>query len=173
MADTMTNDHPARVTAVLTAGTWEGRPETDRVLIDFDRRFRRRFLLHSLADRHILLDLPQAVRLRDGDGLEMGDGGIVRVCARPEPLVEITAPDHAALMRIAWHLGNRHLPVQFIGERIRIRQDHVIADMVLGLGGQAQQLEAPFDPEAGAYAGAGGHHHAHDDDGHDHHHHEH
>jgi urease accessory protein len=145
--------------------------ERDQVLIDFDRRFRRRFVLRTERGEDVLLDLPQAVRLRDGDGLCLEDGSVVRVRARPEALLEIGAADHAHLMRIAWHLGNRHLPVQFVGDRIRIRSDHVIADMVAGLGGQVREVEAPFDPEAGAYAAVGGHsHHDHDDDeiAHDH-----
>ena len=83
-------------------------------------------------------------------------------CARPEPLLEIHAHDEGELVRIAWHLGNRHLPVQLLGDRIRIRADHVIEDMVKGLGGHVDEIEAPFDPEAGAYAG--GHHHHHDDE---------
>jgi urease accessory protein len=96
----------------------------------------------------------------------------VLVCARPETLLEIHAHDDAQLVRIAWHLGNRHLPVQLDGDRIRIRADHVIAEMVKGLGGHVETIEAPFDPEAGAYAGGGhGHHHHHDgDDEVDHHH---
>ncbi len=97
----------------------------------------------------MLLDLPQAVRLRDGDGLELADGRVVRVVAQAEPLLEIHAHGPAELVRIAWHLGNRHLPVQLLGDRIRIRADHVIADMVHGLGGHAHAMDAPFDPEGG------------------------
>jgi urease accessory protein len=144
-----------RATRVLPAGTWDG-ADAGQVLIDFDRRHRRRILLTTEAGEELLLDLPQAVRLRDGDGLE-GDGRIIRVVAKPEPLLEIHAGDAAALVRIAWHLGNRHLPVQLLGDRIRIRADHVIAAMVAMLGGHAEALDAPFDPESGAYAG--GHHH--------------
>ena len=84
--------------------------------------------------------------------------------SRPEQLLEIHAHSDAALVRIAWHLGNRHLPVQLLGDRIRIRADHVIADMVAGLGGHAETIDAPFDPEAGAYAGAGHAHRHHNDD---------
>jgi urease accessory protein len=149
-----------RADAVLPAGSWDPAAEVDRVLIDFDRRHRRRILLCTEQGREVLLDLPQAVRLRDGDGLAV-EGRVVRVCAKPEPLLEIHAHDAAAMVRIAWHLGNRHLPVQLSGDRIRIRTDHVIRDMVEGLGGHVEPIEAPFDPEAGAYAG--GHHH-HDDD---------
>jgi len=148
----------------LTAGQWNT-PPVDRVLIDFDRRHRRRIVLRTVAGQDLLIDLPQAVRLRHGDGLVLDTGGIVAVEAQPEPLHDIHAHDAASLVRIAWHLGNRHLPVQLLGAHIRIRRDHVIADMVRTLGGHVHDVDAPFDPEAGAYAG--GHQHAHDDD-HDH-----
>ena len=150
-----------RAAAVLPAGTWSG-PSIDAVLIDFDRRHRRRIQLTTENGAELLLDLPQAVRLRHGDGLDTG-AGIVEVRARPEPLLDIHAHDAAALVRIAWHLGNRHLPVQLLGHHLRIRADHVIADMVRGLGGHVEELEGSFDPEAGAYA-PGTHHHHHDDD---------
>ena len=146
---------------VLPSGAWPG-DAADTVLIDFDRRHRRRIQLTTEAGAELLLDLPHAVRLRDGDGLLLDDGRIVRVQARPEPLLDIHAHDPADLVRIAWHLGNRHLPVQLLGGRLRIRADHVIADMVRALGGHAEAVEAPFDPEPGAYAG--GHQHHHDDD---------
>jgi urease accessory protein len=158
-----------RASAVLPSGAWDTARETDQVLVDFDRRHRRRIVLTTIAGAEVLIDLPQAIRLRDGDGLLLEDGGIIRVRAKPEPLMEIHAHDDGELVRIAWHLGNRHLPVQLLGDRIRIRADHVIGDMVDGLGGHVDLIEAPFDPEAGAYA-AGGHHHHHDDDD-DHHHH--
>ncbi len=151
-----------RATAILPAGSWHQAP-VDRVLIDFDRRHRRRIQLETEAGIPLLLDLPQAARLRDGDGLVRDDGQVVRVVARAEPLLDIHAHDHAALVRIAWHLGNRHLPVQLHGAHLRIRADHVIADMVRGLGGHVHELDAPFDPEPGAYAAAP-HTHHHDDD---------
>jgi urease accessory protein len=155
-----------RAVSVLTAGQWSERIATDHVLIDFDRRHRRRIQLTTEAGAQVLLDLPQAVRLRDGDGLVLEDGGIVAVAARPEELAEIHAHDDESLIRIAWHLGNRHLPVQIVPGHLRIRRDHVIEDMVEGLGGHVDHITAPFDPEAGAYAG--GHQHSHDDDEHDH-----
>ncbi len=155
-----------RANQVLSAGTWDMARAADRVLIDFDRRHRRRIVLPTEAGGEVLLDLPQAVRLRDGDGLLLDGGGVVLVQARPEPLLDIHAHDAAALVRIAWHLGNRHLPVQLLGAHLRIRHDHVIAEMVRTLGGHVAEIEAPFDPEGGAYAG--GHSHSHDDDGHAH-----
>ena len=150
-----------RATAVHGAGSAAGKG-ADRVLIDFDRRHRRRLLLTTEGGEDILLDFPEAVRLRDGDWLSLEDGRTVLVQARPEDLLDIHAPDPLSLVRIAWHLGNRHLPVQVVGHHLRIRADHVIADMVRGLGGHVRAVSAPFDPEAGAYAG-GGHHHHHDD----------
>jgi urease accessory protein len=150
-----------RADRVLPAGTWNASDAQDRVLIDFDRRHRRRIVLATERGGELLIDLPQAARLRDGDGLALDDGGIVRVRARAEALAEIHAHDDGQLLRIAWHLGNRHLPVQFLHERLRIRADHVIEAMIEGLGGHVARIEAPFDPEGGAYAG--GHHHHHDD----------
>jgi urease accessory protein len=147
-----------RANAVLAAGNWDEARNTDEVLLDFDQRFRRRIVLTTRAGADLTLDLPHAVRLRDGDGLLLDDETIVRVRARPEPLLELAAAP-SLLTRIAWHLGNRHLPVQFAEGALRIRADHVIAAMVEGLGASVHPLEAPFDPEPGAYAAAGAHHH--------------
>ncbi len=109
--------------------------------------------------------------MRDGDGLVLDDGGIVRVVGRPEALIEITAADSHALARLAWHIGNRHIEVQIVGDRLRIRRDHVIEDMLRGLGAHLAPVEAAFDPERGAYAHDAGHVHAHGHDHrHDHHH---
>ncbi len=155
-----------RAGEVLAAGTWDAAREVDFVLVDYDRRHRRRILLTTEAGQEVLLDLPHAARLRHGDGLLLEGGGVVRVAARPEKLADIHAHDDGDLVRIAWHLGNRHLPVQLLGEHIRIRADHVIEAMVELLGGHVEHVVAPFDPEAGAYAG--GHAHAHDDDDHGH-----
>jgi urease accessory protein len=157
-----------RCDTILPAATWPQAEATDTVLIDFDRRHRRRILLTTEAGRELLLDLPQATRLRHGDGLRLENGTLIRVVARPENLAEIHAHDDATLVRIAWHLGNRHLPVQLIRDRIRIRTDHVIEEMVEGLGGHVDLIEAAFDPESGAYAAAPHHHHHDDED--DHHH---
>ena len=115
-----------------------------------------------------LLDLENAVALRGGDALVLEDGRLVEVVAAPEPLVEIRGADPHHMIRVAWHLGNRHLPTQIMPKGLRIRRDHVIEAMVKGLGARVIEIEAPFDPEGGAYAGAGtGHGHAHE--GHAHH----
>jgi urease accessory protein len=150
-----------RSTAILPADSWDIATATDIVRLDFDGRHRRRIVLHTEGGHDVLLDLPHAARLRHGDGLVLDEGGIVRVEARRETLLEIHAHGEGDMVRIAWHLGNRHLPVQLLNDRIRIRADHVIEAMVEGLGGHVNRIEAPFDPEAGAYAG--GHAHQHDD----------
>jgi urease accessory protein len=145
-----------RATSVAAAGRWDQGREVDWVLLDFDRRHRRRIRLETQGGAAVLLDLRETARLRDGDGLVLEDGQVVRVCAQPEPLLEITAPP-ALLTRIAWHLGNRHLPVQLLADRLRIRVDHVIEEMIEGLGGASTQISAAFDPEPGAYAGGHAH----------------
>ena len=101
-----------------------------------------------------LLDLDRATALRGGDALVLEDGRLVEVVAAPEPLAEIRGLDPPHLLRLAWHLGNRHLPTQVSGRGLRIRRDHVIEDMLRGLGARVTPIEAPFDPEGGAYAEA-------------------
>jgi urease accessory protein len=100
----------------------------------------------------LLLDLPHATTLRDGDGLVLEDGAVVRVAGKPEPLFEVAAANAFELARLAWHLGNRHADVQLLGDRLRIHRDHVLAEMLAGLGARVTEIEAPFDPETGAYA---------------------
>ena len=147
---------------VRPAGTWD-EAAADAVVLDFDGRHRRRLMMTGQAGLAFLLDLPRATALRDGDGLILQDGRAVRVKAAPERLIEIRAPNLAGLVRIAWHLGNRHLPTQLMGDRLRIRDDHVIREMVEGLGGTTSMIEAPFDPEGGAFdhGGTYSHHHSH------------
>jgi urease accessory protein len=141
----------------------------DTVVLDFDDRHRRRMAMVGTRGLHFLLDLETAVALRGGDALVLEDGRLVEVVAAPEPLIEIRGTDPGHLVRVAWHLGNRHLPTQIVGKGLRIRRDHVIEDMVKGLGARIIAIEAPFDPEGGAYAAAhapDAHDHAHHDHGH-------
>ena len=163
-----------RATTVHRAGDWPITEARDAVLVDFDDRFRRRRLYTGQGGLAFLLDLPEAAVLRDGDGLALATGGYVQVRAAPEPLVEITAQDHEHLARLAWHLGNRHLPTQIDGGRLLIRDDHVIVHMLEGLGATIRKVDAPFDPEGGAYGEHNhnpGHRHQHHHDHGDHHHH--
>ena len=150
-----------RAIEVHPRGHWPSAAALDRVTLAFEDRHRRRIRLIADSGESFLLDLARPHHLRDGEGLELDTGGFIGVRAAREPLFEITATDRAGLLRIAWHLGNRHLPLQVAGERLRIRADHVIADMLTGLGGRVDRIEAPFDPEIGAYAGAA-HHHEHE-----------
>jgi urease accessory protein len=149
-----------RAIAVHSRGSWPGEAAVDTVTLPYLDRHRRRIRLIADSGRIFLLDLPRAHHLVEGDGLELDGGGFLRVQAASEPVFEIDARG-ADLLRIALHLGNRHLPVQVSGERLRIRADPVIADMVIGLGGHITPLEAPFDPEIGAYSGAA-HHEVHE-----------
>ncbi|HYE00477.1 MAG TPA: urease accessory protein UreE [Alphaproteobacteria bacterium] len=146
-----------RATAIRAAGTWAESEAADRLRLTHADRHRRRFRYTAAGGTDLLLDLPQAVVLRHGDALVLEDGRLVLVEAAPESLLDVTAPDAATLLRLAWHIGNRHLPAELAGDRIRIRNDHVIAAMLRGLGATVRLVEAPFDPEGGAYAG--GHHH--------------
>jgi urease accessory protein len=143
-----------RAIAVHRCGHWPELETADAVTLAYLDRHRRRIRLVADSGVTFLLDLARAQHLGDGDGLELDTGGYVRVRAAPEAVLEIEAPDRAGLLRIAWHLGNRHLPLQVAGDRLRIRADHVIAEMVAGLGGKLTPLGAPFDPEIGAYAGS-------------------
>jgi len=143
---------------VLPAGSWSDAP-ADIVVLDHDHRHRRRIALTAKGGLGFLLDLAETTTLRDGDGLPLDDGRIVKVEAAGEALVAITAADYAALMRIAWHLGNRHCPTQLDGERLLIRRDHVLEAMAEGLGGSVAPVTVAFDPEGGAYGGHGHHHH--------------
>ncbi len=148
-----------RAITVHRRGSWPEGDALDTVTLAYLDRHRRRIRLVADSGETFLLDLPRAHHLTEGDGLELDSGGYIRVRAAAEPVLEIEAGDRAALLRIAWHLGNRHLPLQVTGDRLRIRADQVIAEMVAGLGGRLTACSAPFDPEIGAYAGAGPHHH--------------
>ena len=150
-----------RAFSIQPSGSWRGAPR-DVVVLDFDARHRRRVAMRGVRGTAFLLDLAEATALRGGDALVLEDGGLIEVVAAPEPLAEIGGVDAGATVRIAWHLGNRHLPVQLNGRKLRIRRDPVIEAMVRGLGGWIVAIEAPFDPEGGAYAGnrsEHGHHH--------------
>ena len=171
-----------RASTVLPATTWDAAREHSHIALPYDGRHRRRLTMRAANGVEFLLDLAEARALRDGDGLVLDDGRVVRVVASPEPVADVVAAPHL-LLRVAWHIGNRHIPCELLPDRIRIARDHVLEAMVRGLGAEVQQIEAPFQPEAGAYA-QGGHAHAHASDapdadhdhahghthGHDHHH---
>jgi urease accessory protein len=150
-----------RASEIRTAGSWNAAAAIDRVVLDAAERHRRRIVLTGERGTEFLLDLPHAAALRDGDGLVLEDGAIVRVAGKPEPLVEVAAPSAPALARLAWHIGNRHTDLQVVGDTLRIRRDHVLEDMLRGLGARLTPIEAPFDPEPGAYGHSHDHGHGH------------
>ncbi|ADH88701.1 UreE urease accessory domain protein [Ancylobacter novellus DSM 506] len=160
-----------RARSLLPAGSWDAATAADRVVLPHDGRYRRRIAMRGENDVAFLLDLDEATRLRDGDGLALEDGRVVAVVAAEEPVAEIVAQDAHHLARLAWHLGNRHVPAELLADRIRIARDGVLEEMARGLGATVEVVEAAFEPEGGAYEAAEAHgHHDHD---HGHHHHEH
>ena len=165
-----------RATQVQPHGAWNA-AAADSVVLDFAQRHSQHSTLTGLRGLAFLLDLPQAVALRSGDALCLEDGRLVEVVAAPEALAEIRCPDALELARIAWFFGNRHLPVQILPRSLRIRRDPALEDMARGRGAKVMPVDAPFDPEGGAYiqhvqehvhgpgcnhGHAHGHHHAHE-----------
>ena len=144
-------------------GRWQ-EPAADTITLDEAQRHRRRMAMVSDGGIAFLLDLAEARLLREGDAIVLSDGRLVEVKAKPEPLLSVAGRDADHLLQIAWQIGNRHLPCQIRDGRILLRRDHVIADMLRGLGAEVRDVEDAFDPLGGAYAGNphGGHHHGHD-----------
>lgn len=140
-----------RATAVDRAGSWDAAGRRATVTLAHHDRHRRRIRLTADDGTAVLLDLAEATVLRHGDGLRLESGGHVEVLAAPEPLVAVRAPSAQLLARLAWHLGNRHLPAEIHADHILIRDDHVIVAMLRGLGAAVEAVLAPFDPEGGAY----------------------
>jgi|LNFM01.1.fsa_nt_gb urease accessory protein len=175
-----------RSTAVIRRADLGQRITIDTVTLDREARYRRRIAMESDRGHKFLLDLAEATYLAHGDALELSNGALIKVQAAPENLMEIHAHDAHSLARIAWHIGNRHTPAEITEHAIYIKPDHVLAEMVEGLGAHVHEVRRPFEPEGGAYGSKGplqkghhhhgghGHEHAHDHDHvHDHGHHTH
>jgi urease accessory protein len=171
-------------TNCVPAGQWPSAKQTASVTLSYADRCRRRIRLTDDAGKPFLLNLEKPQRLADGDGLALTDGSFVRVTAATEKLLEVQGQDAAHLARLAWHVGNRHTAAEIVDARtLRLVNDAVLRDMLMGLGATLALVEAPFHPEGGAYGGhvATGHGHHHQDDhhhddhdhahGHRHHHH--
>jgi urease accessory protein len=150
-----------RVTEVKPAGAWAAGAALDRVVLDAGDRNRRRIVLTGDKGTQFLLDFPKPVSLRDGDGLVLDDGSIVLVQGQAEQLIEISAGTALDTVRLAWHLGNRHTDVQIVREKIRIRRDHVLEEMLIGLGAHLHAVDAAFDPESATPSHEHGHHDGH------------
>ena len=152
-----------RVVDVLPAGDWPPAAMVAEVTLAFDARHRRRFRMTDENGEQFLLDLKRPTLLNDGDGLILDGSGIIRVRAAVEAVADVLGRTTADTARLAWHIGNRHTPVQVLPDGVlRVRDDHVIVTMLEGLGGIITRRDAHFSPEPGAYARAEtGHFHDH------------
>ena len=158
-----------RATSVLAAADRRDRPVIDTVILDYAQRSAQKITVTGVKGGAFEIDLRQPARLRTDDVLVLEDGGLVEVVAAPEPLIEARAKDLAVLSRLAWHLGDRHVPVQVLPNRIRARREPAVEALLTSLGAKVAMIEAPFEPEGGAYASSHGHEHHH---GHAHGHHQ-
>jgi urease accessory protein len=158
-----------RAIRVLDARDRGSRAVIDTVLLDFEKRSAGKVSVAGVDGTAIDIDLPAGTRLRTDDHLLLDNGNVVEVVAAPEALIEARAADQLGLMRLAWHLGDRHLPVQVLNNRIRVRCDSSVEALLLSLGAKLTSLDAPFEPEGGAYASAHAYGHHHHEHGHEHH----
>lgn len=146
---------------------------TLKITLPREERYRRRIMCKTDCGLPFLLDLAEATYLPNGAGLLTDQGDVILVEAAQEELLEITAATPIILSRIAWHIGNRHTPAEITERALYIQPDHVLAEMVRGLGGNVQTVSRPFEPEGGAYGGHSsleqGHHHHHAHHTHEHH----
>jgi urease accessory protein len=159
-----------RATAVVRKPAVKPERVADTVTLDHEGRNRRRIALKGDGGLEVLLDLDKATALNDGDALKLEDGRLVQVKAAPQRLLEIRAENPVRLLRIAWHIGNRHAPAEVTADAIYIEDDHVLAEMVRGQGGAATPVTRPFQPERGAYEHDCGHDHGSHAHNHDHNH---
>jgi len=160
---------------VLAPSERHGRALADTLILDSNARNASKLKVTGVKGGvyEIALDAPR--RLNTDDLIALDDGRLLEVVAAAEPLLEARAADLAGLARLAWQLGDRHVPVQVMSNRIRVRGEERIAALLAALGAKVIEIEAPFEPEGGAYASAHAHDHshAHHDDGHGHGHHQH
>lgn len=150
----MTNMPTAR--GIVAAKTWSGQAE--RVILTYEERFLRRKVLITEDGLRFLVDLEKTTSLNKGDAFVLQDGRFVEIQPAAEPLLAITGQD---MVRIAWHIGNRHTPCQIERDRLLIQRDHVIADMLTYVGAQSVEVVEPFTPEGGAYGHGRTHGHDH------------
>ena len=161
-----------RATRVLRAAERRDTSAVDTLILAHAQRQAQQGFLFGVKGTCVELDFAEPVRLRTDDALVLDDGGLVEIVAEPEPLIEARAADLPALARLAWHLGDRHVPVQVLERRLRLKSDPAIETLLQSLGAKVVAIDAPFEPEGGAYdaaVGDHGHDHHHHDHGHDHH----
>lgn len=161
-----------RATSVIAALHRHDRPVVDTVILDYAQRSAGPVTVASVKGGQVEIDIHGGMRLRTDDLLMLEDGTLVEVVAAAEPLIEARAADVAVLARLAWHLGDRHVPVQLLPNRIRARRDDAVEALLAALGANTALIDAPFEPEGGAYAPAPAHDHGDEHDhaqcGHDH-----
>ena len=167
-----------RATSVLRAAERSDTSAVDTLILPQAQRQAQKGFLFGVKGTCVEIDFAEPVRLRTDDALVLDDGGLIEIVAEPEPLIEARAADLPALARLAWHLGDRHVPVQVLERRLRLKPDPAIETLLHRLGAKVVAIAAPFEPEGGAYDAAAGdhghdHHHHHPDHGHDHHDHDH
>jgi urease accessory protein len=152
-----------RVTRVVRRQAVRARDASETITLDHQARYRRRIALKADGGTPFLLDLDRATMLEDGDALQLDDGTLVVIRAAAEDLIEVRTEDPLRLMKLAWHLGNRHVPTEITPAALYIAHDHVLLEMLRGLGASTSEVKRPFKPERGAY-----HEHGPDDHGHTH-----
>ena len=143
----------------------------DSVSLDHEGRHRRRIVLKGEKGLEFLLDLDKATVLNDGDAVKLEDGSLVLIKAAPQTLLEVRAENPLRLLKTAWHIGNRHTPCEITADALYLEDDHVLAEMIRGLGCSTLIVSRPFQPERGAYDDHGhahGHSHDHQDHSHSH-----
>jgi urease accessory protein len=154
-----------RATSIIRRNDVDPDRIVDVITLDHGDRHRRRILLSADGGTTFLLDLDRANVLEDGDAIRLDSGWLVEVRAAPERLIEVTAANPSDLLALAWHIGNRHVPAEIANNAIYIAYDHVLLDMLQGLGARVEIVERPFRPVRGAYRhhehGEHSHHHGH------------
>jgi urease accessory protein len=130
------------------------------ICLAYEERRRSRLRSRLVNGEEAALFMPHGTVLKDGDLLLSVDGRLVRVRAMDEPVIDVTHPEPLGLMRVAYHFGNRHIPLEIHANSLRLLSDNVLADMARQLGAHVVKRDAPFEPESGAYGG--GHRHGHD-----------
>src|SRR3954471_16618974 len=161
-----------RANRVLHAAERRDTPVADTLILSHAQRQAQKGFLFGVKGTCVELDFAEPIRLRTDDALVLDDGGLIEIVAEPEPLIEARAADLPALARLAWHLGDRHVPVQVLERRLRLKPDPAIETLLHSLGAKVVAIDAPFEPEGGAYDAAVDDHgrdHHHHDHGHDHH----
>ena len=140
-----------RAIARIAAGESGEQPIRDTLLLDHEQRNSPSGMVCGLRGSRVELALPRGTALRQDDLLLLDDGGLMEIVARPEPLIEMRADNITLLARAAWLLGDHHIAAELSERRLRVRRSEAIATLVKPLGLKLAEIEAPFEPEGGAY----------------------